>query len=43
MDTRDQWVTVAEMVAIHVWIYVACVVIVAAVLPIHIWIDVASG
>ena len=33
----------AEMVAIHVWIHVASVVIVAAVLPINIWIDVASG
>ena len=43
MDASDRWVTVAEVVAIHVWIHVASVVIVAAVLPINIWIDVASG
>ena len=35
--------TVAEVVAIHIWIHVASVVIVAALLAISIWIYVASG
>ena len=43
MDTRDQWVTLAVVLAIHIWINVASVVTVAAVLSIHIWIHVASG
>jgi hypothetical protein len=38
MDTRGQWVTVAAVRAIHIWIHVARGVTVAAVLPIHIWI-----
>jgi hypothetical protein len=40
---RGEWVTVAAVWAIHIWINVASVVTVAAVLPIHIWIHVASG
>ena len=43
MDTRDQWVTLAVVLAINLWIRVASVVTVAAVLAIHIWIHVASG
>ena len=43
MDTRGQWVTVAVVLAIRIWINVAGVVTVAAVLAIHIWIHVASG
>ena len=43
MDKCDQWVTVAVVLAIHIWIHVASFVTVAAVLAIHIWIHVASG
>ena len=43
MDTRDQWVTMAVVLAIHIRIHVASVVRVAAVLVIRIWIHVASG
>ena len=43
MDTRGQWVTVAALVAINIWIHVASEVTVAAVLAIHIWIHVDSG
>ena len=43
MDTRGQWVTVAAVLAIHIWKHVASVVTVAAVLAIHIWVHVASG
>ena len=42
MDKRGQWVTVAVVLAIHIWIHVASVVAVAAVLAIHIWINLAS-
>ena len=42
MDTRGQCVTVAAVVAIHIWIHVASVVTVSAVLAINIWIHVAS-
>ena len=35
-------VTVAAVLAIHIWIHVASVVTVAAVLAIHIWIHVTS-
>ena len=34
--------TVAVVLAIHIWIHVASVVAVAAVLAIHIWINLAS-
>ena len=40
---RGEWVTVAAVLAIHIWIHVASVVTVAAVLAIHIWIHVVSG
>ena len=43
MDTRGQWVTVAAVLAIPIWIHVVSRVTVAAVLPIHIWIHVTSG
>ena len=43
MDTRGQWVTVAVVLAIHIWIPVANVVSVAAVLAIHLCIHVARG
>ena len=43
MDTRGEWVTVAVVLAIHIWIHVVSVVTVAVVLPIHIWIHVAIG
>ena len=43
MDTRGQWVTVAAVLAINIWIHVASGVTVAAVLAIHIWIHVDSG
>ena len=43
MGTRDQWVTVAAMLPIHIWKHVVSFVTVAAVLAIHIWIHVASG
>ena len=43
MDKRGQWVTVAVVLAIHVWIHVASLVAVAAVLAINIWINLASG
>ena len=43
MDTRGHWVTVAAVLAIHIWIYVAIGVTVVVVLAIHIWIHVASG
>ena len=43
MDKRGQWVTVAALLAIHIWIHVASGVTVAAVLAIHIWIHVASA
>ena len=43
MDKCDQWVTVAVVLAINKWIYVASVVTVAAVLAIHLWIHVANG
>ena len=42
MDTRDLCVTVAVMLAIHIWINVASVVTVALVLVIHIRIHVTS-
>ena len=35
--------TVAAVLAIHIWIHVASGVKVAAVLAIYIWIHVASG
>ena len=43
MDSRGDWVTVAAVLAIHIWIHVASVLIVSAVLAIIIWIHVASG
>ena len=43
MDTRGQWVTVAVVLAIHLWIPVDKVVSVAAVLAIHVLIHVARG
>ena len=43
MDIRGQWVSVAVVLAIYIWIHVASVVTVATVLAIHIWIHVASG
>ena len=43
MDTRDQCLTVALVLAIHIWIHVASIVTIAAVLAIRIWINVASG
>ena len=43
MDTRGEWVTVAVVLAIHIWIHVASVMTVDVVLAIHIWIHVASG
>ena len=43
MDTHGHWVTVAAVLAIHIWIYVASGVTVSAVLAIPIWIHVASG
>ena len=43
MGKRDLWVTVAVVMAIHMWIHVASVVTVAALLAKHIWIHVASG
>jgi len=43
MDTRGQWVTVAAVLAINIWIHVASGVTMAAVLAIHIWIQVAIG
>ena len=43
MDTRGQWVTVAAVLAIHMWIHVTSLVTVAVVLLKHIWIHVASG
>ena len=42
MDTRGQWVTVAAVLAIHIWMHVAIVLTVAAVLAVHIWMHVAS-
>ena len=36
-------VTVAAVLAIHIWISVASGLTVAAVLTIHIWIHVTSG
>jgi len=42
MDTRRQWVTVAEVLPIHIWIHVVSLVTLAAVLAIHIWIHVVS-
>ena len=36
-------VTVAAVLAIHIWINVASGLTVAAVLAIHIWIHVTSG
>jgi len=38
METRGQWVTVAAVLVIHIWIYVASRVTAAAVRVIHIWI-----
>ena len=43
MDTRDLLVTVAVVLAIHMWIHVASLVTVAALLAIHLWINVTSG
>ena len=43
MHTRGQWVTVAVVLAINIWILVANVVSVAAVLAIHLCIHVARG
>ena len=43
MDTRDLWVTLAVVLAIHMWIHVASVVTVAVLLAIDLWIHVASG
>ena len=43
MDTRGSVLTVAVVLAIHIWIHMASVVTVAAVLTIHIWIHVTSG
>ena len=41
MDRRGQRVTVAVVLAIHIWLHVGNVVTVAAVLAIHVWIHVA--
>ena len=43
MDTRGEWVTVAVVLSVHIWVHVASVVTVAVVLALHIWINVASG
>ena len=43
MDTRGYCVTVAAVLAIHIWMHVAIGVTVAAVLAIQIWIHVAIG
>ena len=43
MNTRDMWVTVIVVLAIHMWINLASVVTVAASLAIHLWMNVASG
>ena len=41
MDTWASVVTVAAVLAIHIWIHLASVVTVAVVLAIHLWIHVA--
>ena len=43
MGTRGHWVTVAAVLAIHIWIHVTIGVTVAAVLAIKIRIHVAIG
>ena len=42
-DTRGHWVTVAAVLAMHIWIHMAIGVTVAVVQAIHIWIHEASG